>query len=1115
MTFRWVRKIFAVLVLALAYFGTGWLGLKWPTFSPSITLIWLPTGLAVAALLRWGFGCWPGVALGAVAVNFANGTAPAAAMSIAIGNTLGPLLAAWMLRRTGFHPAFDRKRDILLLASAAAAGMLVSSSLGTLSLLLWGLLPDERVIAWLTWWGGDAMGVMAAAPLVLACTRREVRGISLRRWEFALWLAALVLTTWAVFARDRGAGARPMALGFLPLPLVAWAALRFGPMGTSLAIIGISLGAAYGTSTGRGPFFQPDAADGAAILWAYMATSVALGWLVTALHAAHVQTAGMQRIFERALSDFSLGVVLAGLDGRITFTNEGFTRLTGYAASEMNGRTCSILQGPETDRAMVERMRAAVRGDGYFDGTVLNYRKNGTKFWNALLISPVRDELGERSGFLGIQRDISKGKETAAELERTLSTLQLLIDTMPALISFVDSEERYRLVNLRYEELFGQRKDQIVGRLVRDVLSPAAYAEIEPHVRAALAGRTERYQWNWPDHDGKTRWMDAQLVPRHAEDGAVVGFFVLVFDVTENKQSEARLRDSEERLRLAMSAAHQGLYDLNVQTGECIVSPEYALMLGYDPAEFCESNAAWRDRMHPDDRDAVYRTYTEYVNGERADYRVEFRQRTKDGGWKWILSLGSLVARSTDGRPLRMLGTHTDITERKMAEEDLRESEERQRILADASFEGIAISAGGVFLDCNDQLAQILRRPRADIIGKRISEFIAPEHRSLVAEAHRTGLLDPFEHQIVRGDGTLRTVAVRARMAQIGGRQLRITAVQDITDRKKGEASLRESEARYRELFEANPHPMWVYDLGSLRFLAVNNAAIAHYGYCREEFLAMTIKDIRPPQDVPALLASVAKVTEGFGASIGWRHRKRDGTLIDVEVTSHVIIFSGCRAEVVLAHDVTERRQSEARLLQAEDAERRRIAKELHDATAQDLVAVIMNLGVLQESLAPGDTKAARILEDSIALVENSVNDIRTLSYVLHPPRLDETGLVGGLAEYAAGFTSRTDTRIHVEADRDFGRLAEDVEIVLFRVVQEAIANVLRHSKSDTAIIRLARRGARVVLEIEDFGRGMADAGARGVGITGMRERLQQLGGRLEIESDSGGTIVRAELPQA
>ena len=115
--------------------------------------------------------------------------------------------------------------------------------------------------------------------------------------------------------------------------------------------------------------------------------------------------------------------------------------------------------------------------------------------------------------------------------------------------------------------------------------------------------------------------------------------------------------------------------------------------------------------------------------------------------------------------------------------------------------------------------------------------------------------------------------------------------------------------------------------------------------------------------------------------------------------------------------------------------------------------------------------------------------------------------------EYAAGFSNRTDTRIRVEVAPDFGRLPEDSEIVLFRIVQEGIANVLRHAQSDTATIRLARKDGNVVLEVEDYGRGMADAGVRGVGIAGMRERMQHLGGRFEIESDGSGTIVRAVLP--
>ena len=146
---------FTTLWVALAYFVTGRLGLMLPAFGSSITLVWLPTGIAVAALLRWGFGCWPGLALGAFAVNLAVGSSWPVALGIAVGNTLGPLLAAWSLQRMKFHPAFDRSRDILLLAAGAALGMVVSSGLGVATLSVLGPeLPTARVEAWLTWWGG-------------------------------------------------------------------------------------------------------------------------------------------------------------------------------------------------------------------------------------------------------------------------------------------------------------------------------------------------------------------------------------------------------------------------------------------------------------------------------------------------------------------------------------------------------------------------------------------------------------------------------------------------------------------------------------------------------------------------------------------------------------------------------------------------------------------------------------------------------------------------------------------------------------------------------------------------------------------------------------------------
>ncbi|MBS1114610.1 MAG: sensor hybrid histidine kinase [Nitrospirae bacterium] len=182
-------------------------------------------------------------------------------------------------------------------------------------------------------------------------------------------------------------------------------------------------------------------------------------------------------------------------------------------------------------------------------------------------------------------------------------------------------------------------------------------------------------------------------------------------------QNEA-LKESEERLRMALTAANQGLYDLNIKTGEASVSPEYATMLGYDPAEFHETNARWIERLHPDDLERVSETYRSYVRGEIPSYEVECRQRTRTGDYKWILSLGKIVARDAEGNPLRMLGTHTDITERKLAAQEKERLE--AQLLQAQKLESIGRLAGGVAHDFNNMLSVILGY--AELIKSKLSD---------------------------------------------------------------------------------------------------------------------------------------------------------------------------------------------------------------------------------------------------------------------------------------------------------------------------------------------------------------------------------------------------------
>lgn len=220
---------------------------------------------------------------------------------------------------------------------------------------------------------------------------------------------------------------------------------------------------------------------------------------------------------------------------------------------------------------------------------------------------------------------------------------------------------------------------EMIGRSIEDTLT-LTYFDITPEKYAleeAVQLQTLRLTGRYGPYEKEFIHQDGHLIPVQLS-GIVIErdgepfIWSGVTNISALKQAEAALRDSEERLRLALVAANQGLYDLNLKTGEAVVSPEYATMLEYDPATFHETNAKWIERLHPDDRDSVSKIYQAYVRGAIADYVVEFRQRTRSGNWKWILSLGKIVAWDDAGQPLRMLGTHTDISDRKAAEAALR-----------------------------------------------------------------------------------------------------------------------------------------------------------------------------------------------------------------------------------------------------------------------------------------------------------------------------------------------------------------------------------------------------------------------------------------------------------
>ena len=382
----------------------------------------------------------------------------------------------------------------------------------------------------------------------------------------------------------------------------------------------------------------------------------------------------------------------------------------------------------------------------------------------------------------------------------------------------------------------------------------------------------------------------------------------------------------------------------------------------------------------------------------------------------------------------------------------------------------------------------------------------------------------------------------------------------DVTDRKRIEQALQRQEAQLRAAF-SQTYSFFVLLTLDGTIIDANRAAIEAAGRKREELIGR--KFWEPwwgslPDEVAILKNSVARAAGGelvreecyFCLPDGSR-RFADRTLNPVsDDAGNVVMLVATGLDMTEQKDLRERlearvqlrtqelvaknqvlleqaetvRELSGRLLRAQDEERRRIARDLHDSSGQILVAVQLNLTPLEEKARNLGPEFAAGIRQSVELVAQLSKELRTVSYLLHPPLLDEAGLPCALRWYVEGFAERSKIGVQLEIASDLGRLPGDMEMTIFRIVQESLTNIHRHSGGEKATIVILRSADEVCLEIRDNGQGMPSSSngrssARsmraGVGIQGMRERVKQLGGRFEIQSNENGTLVKASFPLA
>jgi PAS domain S-box-containing protein len=377
-----------------------------------------------------------------------------------------------------------------------------------------------------------------------------------------------------------------------------------------------------------------------------------------------------------------IGIAFVDRDFRYIHANEALAETNGIPLSEHLGRTVEEVL-PEWAPVITPVLQQVMdTKEPLLNQEVVGATHPSDVVRYALVnYFPVCLPDGQVLGVGATAVDISDRRRMEESLRQSEERYRAIYDQVLVGISQADLTGKIISANERFCEIVGRSQEELLTLRMQDITHPD---DLPPNLvlfqTMVENGTSFEIEKRYIRPDGSQVWVRNYVSLIRDGDGQPKRGVAVTEDITERQRAENALRDSEERLRLALIAANQGLYDLNVQTGDAIVSPAYAEMLGYDPDEFQETNANWRDRLHPDDVGVVYQAYEDYIAGALETYRVEFRQRTKSGDWKWILSIGKIVAWDSDGQPLRMLGTHTDITDRKQAETEREQLLEREKI---------------------------------------------------------------------------------------------------------------------------------------------------------------------------------------------------------------------------------------------------------------------------------------------------------------------------------------------------------------------------------------------------------------------------------------------------
>ncbi len=812
-----------------------------------------------------------------------------------------------------------------------------------------------------------------------------------------------------------------------------------------------------------------------------------------------------QALFQSLVESMPQNVFSKDLQGRFTFANRQYCKTIGRSLDDILGKTDVDLHPLPLAHKYRQDDRQVMQQRRVFQTIEEHQVLEGEMRYVQVVKAPLFDAAGQVSGVLGIFWDVTESvrmQEALRQSEENLATTLHAIGD-----GVIATDENGRVVNMNpvAEKLCGWTLADAQGRPLAEVfqiVNAETRATAQDPVRQVfesgkvigLANHTLLLA-----RDGAEYQIADSAAPIRNRAGEVTGVVLVFRDVTQEYATALRLRESEARLDLAMAVKNEGIWDWNLVTNETYFDDRYYTMAGYTPNAFPQNFNAWAEHVHPEDLPRAQEAIEAHLTGKSNVFDIEFRFKHKDNSWIWIQGRGKIVERDADGSPLRMIGTHTDITTRKQAEEALRESEAHNRAIIAALPDFLfRIDADSYFVDCRANNPDDLLLPPEQVIGRRADEILPPALAELTIKKVRQtltkGAMQVYEYVLPVQDEERH---FEARMTVSGPRSV-LALVRDVTDRKRAEKALQESEEKYRTLVKNIPIGVYRNTAGPKgRFLMANPAFLATFGF--ESVTELAQVNVADFYHDPSKRAEFSErlLTQGYLTGVELLLQRKDGTPIWGSVTARVTYDAEGKAAWFdcTIENITERKQAEE-ALRASEARYRSLIEQSNDAIYVlygDQFELINPrfealFGVTADQVrAPGFDFMSLVAPSSRLLVKERQKKLAAGQKL--PPRYEFTALNcdgdeievevtvsyiayrGGLATQGIlrDVTERKQAEEALRQERDFSRALADAAALISRtldpdeVLDQLLEQVSRVVPNDATNIMLIEQGGAQV----------------------------------------------------